>query len=466
MPSQEKEHTLTEAPVNTLLVKMAAPISLGMISTFLFQIVDTYFVGLLGPAELAALTFASNAYLVLVSIYVGFSVGVSSVVAKAIGAGKKERARVLTSLALSSVLILSILLSIAGVRTMDPLFAVLGAQPETLPLIASYMNVLYLGLPFLMIGIIGGGALRAIGITRDTEIVFAIAGVVNLLFDYILIFGIGPFPALGITGAAWATVLSFLFIFGGVGTLLVRNRLLSASGLNDILKDLREIFAISLPAIFMQILTPVTAVFTTLLLARYGPDTVAAFGVASRIEALALVGISAISMAATPFVAQNFGAGKHGRIDEAIVFAGKASLLIGLCLFIVLALAGSHIAKIFTRDPGIVEFVSLYFRIVALSYGFQGIVNVTAAVFNGLQAPLSALKLMFVRTALIVLPALAIGSLFGPLWILIALCAANILAAGYARRLLMTSATRWNHTRVSSNPVRDISKGIRKLLQR
>ncbi|MEM9629808.1 MAG: MATE family efflux transporter [Pseudomonadota bacterium] len=466
MPSQETERTLTEAPVNTLLVKMAAPISVGMISTFLFQIVDTYFVGLLGPAELAALTFASNTYLVLVSIFIGVSVGVSAVIAKAVGAGKMKHARTLTTLALSAVLVLSVLLSIIGGQTINPMFVALGAGSDTLPLVASYMSVLYFGLPLLMIGIVGGGAIRAIGITKNTEIVFAIAGVVNLVFDYLLIFGIGPFPELGIAGAAWATVLSFLFIFGGVGTLLLRYRLLGATGFVGILRNLREIFSISLPAIFMQILVPVTAIFTTFLLARYDTDVVAAFGIASRIEALALAGISAISMAATPFVAQNFGAGKHGRIDEAIIFAGKASLLIGFCLFVVLAFAGPHIAKIFTQDPRIAEFVGLYFKIVALSYGFQGIVNVTAAVFNGLQSPLLALKLMFVRSALIVFPALAIGSLFGPLWILIALSASNILAAGYARRLMMISARRWNHKRVGSSPIRDIYEDFRGSLKK
>ncbi|WP_353036043.1 MATE family efflux transporter [Roseibium sp. SCP15] len=241
---------------------------------------------------------------------------------------------------------------------------------------------------------------------------------------------------------------------------------MGATGQTGVAGDLREFFLTSLPAIFTQILVPVTAVFTTFLLARYGPDAVAAYGVASRIETLALVGISAIGMAMTPFVAQNFGAGKHGRIDEAIVFAGKASLVIGLCLFVILAFAGSYVAKIFTKDPGVIEFVSLYFKVVAFSYGFQGLVNVTVAVFNGLQTPLTALKLMFVRSALIVFPALVIGSIFGPLWILIALCAANILAAGYAHHLMIASARQWRHTRVISNSVRNISKTFRKRVKR
>ena len=97
---------MTEAPVNRMLFRMAAPISLGMLSTFLFQIVDTYFVGKLGSAELAALAFSSTAYLIFVSLFMGLSVGVSSVVARSTGEGKSDRARALTMISLTMVLAL------------------------------------------------------------------------------------------------------------------------------------------------------------------------------------------------------------------------------------------------------------------------------------------------------------------------------------------------------------------------
>ena len=440
----DQTNPMTERPVNAMLLSMAAPISLGMLSTFLFQIVDTYFVGQLGSRELAALAFSSTAYLVSVSVFLGLSVGVSSVVAKAAGSGDMAKAQGLSVVALALVLALSVALGLLGRATMGPLFSGLGAAPDIVPLVESYMGILYLSFPLLMLGIVGSGAVRAIGITKETEIVFAFAGVVNLVFDWLLIFGHGPFPALGLAGAAYATALSFLTIFLGIGVIMRRNGLLGIGQIAAGLTGLREILRFSVPTISMQILVPATGMFATFLLAGFGSEAVAAFGVASRIEALALIGIFAVSMALTPFIAQNFGAGEHDRIDRAVVFGGKASVYIGFVLFVILAATGPWIAGIFSDDPAVTEFVGLYFKIVALSYGFQGITNVTVAIFNGLQLPGTALKIMVIRTFVIVFPALFVGSLLGLWWLLAALALGNIAAAFYAGHEMRRSMRKWN----------------------
>ena len=457
---------MTDAPVNSMLIRMAAPISLGMASTFLFQIVDTYFVGQLGSLELAALAFSSTAYLVFVSVFMGFSVGVSSVVAKVAGSGAQDRAQGLTMISLGLVLVLSLLLSLLARWAIDPMFMGLGATPDTLPLIAEYMGILYLSFPLLMLGIVGSGAVRAIGVTKETEIVFAIAGVINLVFDWLLIFGKGPFPELGLAGAAYATALSFLFIFIGVTVILLRHRLLGFADIRGGLSGLSEILKFSVPTISMQILVPSTGMFTTFLLAGFGSKAVAAFGVASRIEALALIGIFAVSMAVTPFIAQNFGAGMHDRIDKAVIFGGKASIYLGFALFLILALAGPWIARIFSNDPQVIEFVGLYFKIVALTYGFQGIVNVTVAIFNGLQMPNTALRLMLVRTFALVFPSLIIGSYFGLWGLLIGLALGNILAALWAGHLMRNSMRKWNRPIASANPALDIWADVKSAASR
>ena len=453
-------------PVNRMLSRMAAPISLGMLSTFLFQIVDTYFVGQLGSAELAALAFSSTAYLLFLSVFMGLSVGVSAVVAKTMGSGQAGRAQGLTMVSLGFALALSVSLGLGARALIGPMFTGLGADAEILPLIETYMGILYLGFPFLMLGIIGSGAARAIGVTKETEIIFGIAGVMNLVFDYLLIFGIGPFPELGLAGAAWATTLSFAFIFFGVMEILRRHGQIGFGALVGAFSGLREILRFSVPTISMQVLVPATGMFTTYLLAGYGFEAVAAFGVASRIEALALIGIFAVSMSITPFVAQNFGADEHDRIDDAVIFAGKASIYLGVVLFAVLALLGPVIAGTFSDDPQVIRFVSLYFKIVAISYGFQGILNVTVAIFNGLQMPGTALRLMTIRTFLIVFPLLFIGAQIGLWWILIALAGGNILSAIHAARLMRKSQRDHDRPIADANPVLDIFSDLRRLFGR
>ena len=457
---QKDTNPMLDAPVNTMLFRMAAPISLGMLSTFLFQIVDTYFVGKLGSAELAALAFSSTAYLLFLSVFMGLSVGVSAVVATTMGSGDRSLARGLTMVSLGLVLILSVGLSYGAYAAIVPMFTALGAAPDILPLIQTYMGILYLSFPFLMLGIIGSGAARAIGITKETEIIFGLAGVINLVFDYLLIFGIGPFPELGLAGAAWATAMSFAFIFIGVMVILGRHGLIGFGPMPGALSGLRDILRFSVPTISMQILVPATGMFTTYLLAGYGSEAVAALGVASRIEALALIGIFAVSMAITPLIAQNFGAQEHDRIDTAVIFAGKASIYLGVLLFIGLALLGPSIARIFSDDPQVIRFVGLYFKIVAISYGFQGIVNVTVAIFNGVQMPGTALKLMGIRTFVIVFPLLVIGSYLGLWWILIALAVGNILAAILAERMMRSSQKKWSRPIADASPWADIRNDI------
>ena len=461
-----KPNPMTEAPVNAMLFRMAAPISLGMLSTFLFQIVDTFFVGLLGSPELAALAFSSTAYLVFVSVFMGLSVGVSSVVARTAGGGRRDAARGLATASVGLVLLLSVAMSAAARAGIEPMFAALGASPEILPLVAEYMGVLYLGFPCLVVGMVASGACRAVGVTGRTEFVFAAGGVVNLVFDWLLIFGKGPFPELGLAGAAWASVLSFVFILVGNTAILHGSGLLGIKGVKAGIAGLRDILKFAVPTISMQILVPATGMFITFLLAGYGAEAVAAYGVASRIEALALIGIFAVSMSVTPFVAQNFGAGEHDRIDEAAVFAGKTSIYLGLALFLVLALAGPWIARIFSDDPEVVRFVGLYFKIVALCYGFQGIVNVTVAIFNGLQMPATSLRIMAVRTFVIVFPLLGLGAWLGLWWLLAGLALGNILAAFYAARAFRQSARKWNRPIADADVLGDILKDVARLFGR
>ncbi len=447
---------LINTPVNGMLFRMAAPISLGMLSTFLFQIVDTWFVGKLGSDELAALAFSSTVYFLFISLFIGFSVGVSSAIARVTGAGESGHSRLHTMTALFLVLGLSIGLSGAARAFIAPMFTVLGAAPEIIPLINDYMSILYVGFPFLMLGIVGSGAVRATGVVGRTEIVFGIAGVINLVFDWVLIFGIGPFPELGLAGAAVATVLSFIFIFFGTAAILVKCGLLGLCSIKGASKAMHEILQAALPTIGVQMLIPVTGMFTTFLVAGHGSKAVAAFGIAGRIEALALIGIFAVSSAVTPFIAQNFGAGKHDRIDQAIIFAGKSSIYLGFGLFVTLAVFGPWIARIFSGDPDVVSFVGLYFRIVAVSYGFQGILNVTAAIFNGLQMQGISLRIMLAKTFAITFPLLLIASFFGIPAILGALALGNALSGIYASVEMRQSARKWNRPIADASPWRDI----------
>ncbi|NRA86679.1 MAG: MATE family efflux transporter [Rhizobiales bacterium] len=430
---------LIKTPVNKMLFLMAVPISLGMLSTFLFQVVDTFFVGTLGSGELAALAFSSSIYFLFIALFIGISVGLSSVVAKATGAADLQSAQNQTSLTLLFVFILSIILSFIGGQRINTIFTFLGADSKVLPLVHDYMSILFIGFPFLMLGIVSSGAARGSGIINKTEIIFGIGGLINLLFDYLLIFGIGPFPEMGLAGAAVASVMSFIFISIGNMRVLFSQNLLSFSAISNLknnIKTSKQVLQIAIPTIGMQLLVPVLGIFTTFILAKFGTEVVAAFGVASRIEALAFVGIFAVSMALTPFVAQNLGANKPDRIALAVTFGKKASLYIGLTFFIILAFFGEKIGSIFSEDEQVVTFVALFFKIVAVSYGFVGIMNVSTAIYTGLQMPKKALQIMMVKTLIFTIPLIIVASFISATAVLVALSIGNILSGIYAFMLM------------------------------
>ena len=227
------------------------------------------------------------------------------------------------------------------------------------------------------------------------------AGGINLVLDYLLIFGAGPFPRLEIQGAAFATIISWGFVAVSTIVLLVRARLLRrqpADGVGPRGPVMPAILRLSTPTVATQVLTPLTAAFITFLAAESGAEVVAALGIATRIELLGLVGISSVSVALVPFVAQNFGAKNRARVDEAIIFAGKASFYWGGLLIGAVILGARTPGTAVQRDETVQHYVTLYVRIVAISYASAGLLAVTSSIFNGVQIPGESLRILTVKT--------------------------------------------------------------------
>ena len=425
---------ILEGNTNKALVSMSLPISIGMLSTFLFQVIDTYFVGKLGPEALTALSFSSTIYFLLVGLFIGLSVGVSIIIGKAAGAKEFNKIRQTTLVAIVLCLVLSSGFSIVGIAFTDIIFRWFGAKEAILPYIRQYIQPLFVGIPLLTVGIMAGGILRASGNIRTPEIVMGIAGIINLVFDYILIFGKFGFPEMGIKGAAYATVGSWAFIILAMTVLLIKDKLISlvsAFHFKANIAILKDIFKFGLPTTITQVVGPLTLMFLTYLLARQSSSVVAAYGVASRIEMLISIGILGVSTAITPFIAQNLGAQKKERINEAIVFGGRASTYIGLALFVVMMLFSRPIASIFSSDATVVGYTSTYFYIVSFSYVFYGLYLITSSIFNGLQLPLNSTKIMLVKSAFFVIFTL-LGSFWGVNGIFAGVAASNILGGVYA----------------------------------
>ena len=218
--------SLISGSINPILVKLTIPMLFGILGMVVFNLIDTIYVGRLGTAELAALSFTFPVVMVVTSIGLGIGVGASSLISFAIGEGNHLKVQRITSDSLVLALGLVIIFIAIGYFTIDPLFTALGATPEVLPLIRDYMEVWYLGVPFVVVPMVGNNALRATGDMKTPASIMLSIVAVNIILDPLLIFGLGPFPELGLKGAAIATVFArALSLFIGLYVLHFRNKL-------------------------------------------------------------------------------------------------------------------------------------------------------------------------------------------------------------------------------------------------
>ena len=403
----ERRARLTQGPVGRHLVDMTVPVLLGITTMMAQSLIDTWFIGKVGVDELAAFGFGFPILMIVTSVAIGLGAGTSSVVARAIGSGDHARAKRLATDSLLLSFSITFGICLVGILTIDPLFTLLGAPPDLMPLIRGFMQILYAGVPFVVVGMVGMASMRATGDTRLPSLLMVIAALLNVALDPVLIFGVGPIPAFGLNGAAMAALIARATIF--LGTLyLMRHRLDMVSfKLPDpatMKKSWRDSLHVGLPAAGTNAIVPLAAVMVTAMIARYGPEAVAGFGVASRIESMMLVIFYAMSSIIGPFVGQNFSAGHERRILRALWLCSVFCIGSGLVIAAFLGLSSEFVPRLFSDNEEAIRVTRMFLWIVPISYGTYGMVMVMNASFNGLGNPMPAVWISVTRTFVIYVP--------------------------------------------------------------
>jgi putative MATE family efflux protein len=404
--------TLTEGKVSDQLKFLALPLIWGLMATMSLNTIETLFIAHLGADPLAAFSFTFPVILVLTSLSIGLGAGTSSAIARAIGEGDSHRARRLATDAMTLTLIISVSVCVLGWIMLDPLFRLLGATDLLLPYIRSYMAIWYISAPLLMVPMVCLSAMRAMGMSHVQGYLMGGAAFFNLLLDPILIFGYFGFPALGLQGAALATLTTrVLMIAVAVYILHYRVGMLVNPFHTwvELKRSWSSIIQVALPAMFANVIIPFSSAIVVAMVASYGTDAVAGLGIAMRIEPLALIAFYALSGVIGPFFGQNSGAGKIERLNEALVVLQKFCLSLGFILAIVLALSAEIIAGFFGDHKSAIEVAILYLLIVPISYGAYGLVMAVNGAFNGLGKPWPAMLLSSSRVLFIYLPLAWIG---------------------------------------------------------
>lgn len=424
-------HGLLTAPIGRVLLNMSLPNLIGIMTILGFSLADTFFISQLGTEALAAISFTFPVTLVISSIAIGIGAGVSTNLGRLIGSGNAHKAKVFLHDALLLTFGLIASLAALGSIFIEPLFRLLGANDDSLPLIHDYMIYWYIGAPLLVLLMVGNQGLRSTGDTRSPAMIMALAAVINLILDPLLIFGIGPFPRLEIQGAAIATLFAWLIALSLSGYLLIVRRKMLEWTVFDIDRmrvNWTKLAHIAQPAALMNLINPLANAIIMAMLAHIDHSAVAAFGAGTRLESVLLIVVMALSSSLMPFIAQNLGAGQPQRAKEALLLSIRFIFIFQTILYIPLIFLAEPIAHLFSTDPLVIEWLSFYILVLPCAYGPLGIVIIVATSLNAYQRPMSSLVINLCRLVLLMLPLAALGSYIGDVkGLLLALPVTNIL---------------------------------------
>ena len=422
---------IVSAPVSRVLYKLTLPMVIGIVAVFFFNLVDTFFIGLLGTRSLAAVSFTMPIAMMVMNLAIGLGIASSALIARAVGGHEHPLAQRYVMASLLLTLVIATVMFILGWCFNDDLFLLLGADAELLPVIWQYMKFYWPGAWLMMFMIVINSSMRAVGNTKLPSMMMLGSAVLNAILDPILIFGIGPIEGMGIAGAALASTLCWLIVVLVMIYSLAKIDLLHWAKLTfkELLSIWQRLMAIGIPAMITNVLVPVASGILLIMIAPMGEQAIAAFGVGARIEPFAIVVILALTSTLPVFVGQNFAAGQHERVWQALSISVRFILLWQLAVWLLLWSISPFIAMIFSQDPVVIEKIGHYLMLMPIGYAGMGIVLCANAALNALQRTEVSMILNLVRLTVFYVPLAWLGGyLYGFEGLLLGASLGNLIA--------------------------------------
>ncbi|WP_338241315.1 MATE family efflux transporter [Aurantiacibacter hainanensis] len=402
-----KRAKLVDGSIAGHLVRQTTPAVIGVAAIMSVGVIDAYFIGQLGANELAAISFIFPVITALQSLGVGVMVGINSVVSRALGEGDEERALARANLGLMLGLAAGITLGLLLFLLRQPLFQLMQADPEILPLIDEYMMPYSFGFVMMMTMMGANGVLRGQGAAKSNTAVLVIYSVVNWILDPLLITGAFGIEGFGVAGAAYATIGGWVAGIVAAFVLIQRHDLpLKPSAVRNcrVAVQLKALTRVAGPAAFTNSINPAGLAILTSLLAAESTAAVAGFGAGGRLQSFAVVPLLALSGSIGAIVGQNWGARQYQRSRRALLQAGMFCLGYGLAAALVLYSFRGWFAELFSDDSRTLEATSAYLAISVWGYAGYGVLIVVNGALNAIDRASNALALSISRVLLVMVP--------------------------------------------------------------
>ncbi len=367
------------------ILAMTAAGAIGLMAIFVGDLANIYFLSRTGDdAVVAAVGYASSLLFFSTSIGIGLSIAATSLVAPALGAGRRARARRLTANAHVLGFVFSAIASLALWLAIEPLLRLLGASGRTLELASVYLEILLPTLPVLSLGMTSAAVLRSVGDARRAMNVTLSGAVVNTILDLIFIVHFG----LGIEGAAFSSLLARLVMMavGLCGVMRVHD-LMGHAKIATLKQDVSPYWRIAFPAVLTNIAPAAGNAYITYAIAPFGDAAVAAWAIIGRITPVAFGAIYALSGVVGPILGQNFGARSHTRMQDAYTLSLLTMAAFTALAWVILAVAAHPLADLFNATGDVRQLIVFFCRWLAPLFVFLGAVFISNAVFNTLGRP-------------------------------------------------------------------------------
>ena len=434
--------TYTSGSVFGHLSNLALTSAIGMFAIMIVDLVDMYFISILGqPSLAAAVGFAGLGLFLGASVCIGISIAVSTLVSQSLGEKSEQRARRYAIHGFIYSLVWTIPVTGLTLIYARELLMLIGAEGETLDLAVQYFRIVGASLPILGIAFIATSLLRSVGDARLSMWSTVVGGAVNAVLDPFFIFAL----EMQLKGAAIASVISRFSVAAiALYGILKKHELIVAPHWREFFQDVHALNKLAMPSILTNLSAPVSAAYATAQMAQFGTDAVAASSVIGRLTPVAFCGIYALSGSVGPIASQNFGAQQYGRVTETLKASAKFIMLYVIPVTVIMILLQDSLAVWFSLDAQATELLTFYTTFIVGSYLLFSLQLAANPIFTALHHPAFATISNITRDLLLAVPLIFLFSLlFGAKGVLAGQALANAIAG-----ILAFSAAMWMAKRV------------------
>lgn len=404
---EQKQHVMGTKPVLQLLVSMSIPVVLSMFIQALYNIVDSIWVAKLGTDAITAVSLAFPLQNIVMSVGVGMGIGIGSVISMSLGAGNRQEANRAASIGVALVLLHCVIFAVGGLAITKPFLRMFTNDPVIYQWACDYTYVVLCISFGELLQMCLEKIFQGLGKMKTTMVMMASGCIINIILDPILIFGWFGFPAMGVKGAAIATVIGQIGAFvmylvvcarGDIGV-TIHPRYMKPDK-----EMVRRIYSIGIPSSLMLAMPSLLVALLNGILAQLDKAYVAVFGLYFKLQTFVNMPSNGVVQGMRPIISFNYGAGNQKRVNQAVGYAMK--IVAGIMLVGTVAAVGmpEWILRAFDADEKVLSYGITAFRIIGLGFLFSTVGIVSAGVFEALGKGKESLWISLVRQFVIILP--------------------------------------------------------------